>query len=465
MKIRGVMIDAARLTEKKSYYISLFKRLSIWGYNTVLLHIMDDEGCAVIFDDLNILPTAGALSENDWKELAEIANANGIDLIPEVESLGHTGYITRLPQYEHLREPPSKNGLYWSIAPVIPETQEILSEVIKKTLDIFPCKYVHLGMDEADIGGSESTINALKEMSKSSIFANHINFLTETLESYGKIPMMWGDHLLKDAEIAKLISKNIVICNWQYGRGYCTNYAATNTKLVDLGFKVIAAPAICWDGTLMLPHKDNMENISDFTELCRADTSGDILGVINTVWCPYRYLPNAIILFIAWAGALFRQKISFETFLQNYLDSEYKDSKAVEGLAVKLSDSILLRDRSKLEIKIMKGTLLSDVEIEQVENLRAILKSIIDEFEEFRSKYLLNTELQEIYSSCKWLYNLFELAMIDSDNILQHKINLKKEYEAFLLENRTSTGTFSSEPSCKQRERYWQFSDHPLEVL
>ena len=48
--VRGVMLDPARLTESYAYYRALIPSLADWGYNTILLHLTGDQGCAVLLE-------------------------------------------------------------------------------------------------------------------------------------------------------------------------------------------------------------------------------------------------------------------------------------------------------------------------------------------------------------------------------------------------------------------------------
>ena len=54
--IRGVMLDPARLTERFDFYRDLIPDLAAWGYNTILLHLFDDEGSAILLDHPLMLP-------------------------------------------------------------------------------------------------------------------------------------------------------------------------------------------------------------------------------------------------------------------------------------------------------------------------------------------------------------------------------------------------------------------------
>lgn len=47
--VRGVMLDPARLMDRKGEYFSLLPHLKDWGYNLLHLHLTDDQGSRLVF--------------------------------------------------------------------------------------------------------------------------------------------------------------------------------------------------------------------------------------------------------------------------------------------------------------------------------------------------------------------------------------------------------------------------------
>ena len=94
--INGVMIDCVRITERTDYYRKLIPQLADWGYNTIFWHFTDDQGCALKLKSRPELSSRYALSRQETEGLIRLAARYGIEVVPEVESLGHTLYITHL---------------------------------------------------------------------------------------------------------------------------------------------------------------------------------------------------------------------------------------------------------------------------------------------------------------------------------------------------------------------------------
>jgi N-acetyl-beta-hexosaminidase len=103
---RAVMLDPARLMEKKAYYRGLLPWLREWGYNTLHFHLTDDQGSALAFPSHPELAKDGAFTADEMREFVKAASKLGISVIPEIESLGHTRCITGRREYRKLGAAP-----------------------------------------------------------------------------------------------------------------------------------------------------------------------------------------------------------------------------------------------------------------------------------------------------------------------------------------------------------------------
>jgi hypothetical protein len=56
----------------------------------------------------------------------------------------------------------------------------------------------------------------------------------------------------------------------------------------------VACPATSRYGTVFLPYSDNLQNLRNATARSLVPGPGRISGIVNTVWCPWRYLPGAV---------------------------------------------------------------------------------------------------------------------------------------------------------------------------
>jgi len=88
------MLDSARCLESRSYYRQFIDFAAERGAKTLLWHFTDDQGCSMQFDTLPTAASANAYSKAELRELITYAGERGIMVIPELETLGHTRYIT-----------------------------------------------------------------------------------------------------------------------------------------------------------------------------------------------------------------------------------------------------------------------------------------------------------------------------------------------------------------------------------
>lgn len=102
-RLRGLMVDAGRVPESLEYYRRVIDFCAEWELNALQFRLADDQGCALRFSSVpSILFHKNAFDPEQLSELAHYGQRRGVELIPELESFGHTGYITRSTAYSHL---------------------------------------------------------------------------------------------------------------------------------------------------------------------------------------------------------------------------------------------------------------------------------------------------------------------------------------------------------------------------
>ncbi len=164
-EIKGIMLDPARVMETRGTYSDFLKLFAQWGYNTLFWHFCDDNACRMVFPSHPELATAHAWTADETRAFIQEANELGIQVIPEVECFGHTGYITQNPAYQHLRD--GLEGKEFSaLAPLHPESRALLEDLLGDVCDVFKAPWVHLGMDETAFGDHPHSAEVLKTKTK-----------------------------------------------------------------------------------------------------------------------------------------------------------------------------------------------------------------------------------------------------------------------------------------------------------
>jgi len=193
------------------------------------------------------------------QRLAKAAHAQGIRLIPQINCLGHqswaknTGELLRkYPQFDETpgQFPENKDIYCRSWCPQNADVNKVVFALIDELLNAFDADAFHVGMDEVFLVASEHCPRC-RGSDAGKLFAKAVNDLHSHIVGNRKVEMLlWGDRLL-DAKSLKyseweaskndtqgsidLIPKDIIICDWHYGKG--PEYPSI-PLLLDKGFRV-----------------------------------------------------------------------------------------------------------------------------------------------------------------------------------------------------------------------------------
>jgi hypothetical protein len=307
---RGVMLDLARLTERHDYYYGLLPYLKEWGHNLVHLHFTDDQGCALEFPSHPELASPHAFTADEMRRFCAEAGKHGLEVVPEIECFGHTGFITRNRKYRHLLEVSQGPGRYGGMCVFEPEAQALLEDLLRDTMEIFEPRLIHVGLDEVEFGQHPTSKKLLKKTQQTQLFAGHIAWCHDVVTDLGARMAIWGDHLLHDRRegvIADGTPKDTIIFDWHYEPGFDP---WSMDFFIDRGFEVYGAPATQRCNNRIISSAENFQNLREFSShgLARRRASrsrGKVTGMVATIWCPHRYVPGTIEYPAALAGRLF----------------------------------------------------------------------------------------------------------------------------------------------------------------
>ena len=309
-KMRGIMLDAGRVPEPLEYYRRVIEFCADWELNAIQFRLADDQGSALRFASVPDLVTHGnAFVPEQLNSLAEFAKSHGIDMIPELESFGHTGFVTRSPTYAHLLDREAQgNSEFTGMIPVHPESLHLFDKLYREIASIFPSIYLHGGCDEVNWGGSALSRKALQSNTRSQIWAQYLNSLNGICEGLGKQFVVWGDLVLrKEPEILSLLKKNIIIMDWSYYDNSSASIRESFLKVRANGSRGIGAPALScykWGARVGVEQLRNIDAVADAYLETNDD---DSLGVMLTNWIPSRYVQNSIWDGLAYAAVAFNQ--------------------------------------------------------------------------------------------------------------------------------------------------------------
>ncbi|MCK9412904.1 MAG: family 20 glycosylhydrolase [Prolixibacteraceae bacterium] len=211
---RGFMIDAPRGVESMEYYFRLIDFCQKEEFNSIIFRLTDDQGSAYFFTSHPELKMCeGALTADELGKLVAYSQSRGIELIPEIESFGHSKYITQTEEYKFLNDGPV-GAEFNALSPVNDATIGLMKDLYTEIASIFPGGYIHIGCDEVNWGASEMSKNALKARSKPRIWAEYVNKLNECVKSLGKKAIIWGDvPIYHEKDVLDLLNRDILLKN------------------------------------------------------------------------------------------------------------------------------------------------------------------------------------------------------------------------------------------------------------
>ena len=330
--LRGWMIDAARLPESLSHYRRVIDQCAAAGLNAILFRLADDQGSALRFDshpELDVHPHA--FSPQELSALAGYALGQGIDLIPEVESFGHTGFITRCLQHQHLLdEDPHAHAHFTGVIPTHPDTLSLLADLYAEVARIFPSPYLHAGCDEVNWGSSTYSQHLIAAKGRPVVWADHINALHEIARQNDRQLMIWADHpLYTSPDILPLLDRRIILVDWNYWETDPQVILERAQCALQAGFSLVGAPAWIWCRWSVRPGASQLDNIDAFGAAYARLDDPACLGLLVTNWVPGRWLNGAQWDGPAYAGfrtsdqATADRSLAFRSFIRQHYQADW----------------------------------------------------------------------------------------------------------------------------------------------
>jgi len=357
---RMVSVDSARQNENATYYRRLIEFLARYKINRLHWHLTDDENLSLYHEDYPTLLHAHAWRAEQIRPLVEFAREHYIEIMPEIESLGHARVFTRHPEFKAIlhQTTSTKPSQTWAgtdvpgftnvLCPASEKTYEYLARMYARATALFPYPVLHVGCDEVEATTCARCEQVFPGLSRPDWFARHLLRCHELATGrlldvagsgngaatrpspaavHGESPRdaepfagrkmaMWGDMLLHHREIIDRLPRgSIIIHDWHYRRHVAPESAAF---FKDRGFEVIGCPSLFCHPRMILPDDENYANIAAFARVAR---ELDLRGLDTTIWTPTRYMSDALWHGIAYAAA------------QSWSGSNYQDDDFYVGFA------------------------------------------------------------------------------------------------------------------------------------
>ncbi len=225
--------------------------------------------------------------------LAQAARVSGIRLILQINCLGHQSWskhtlalLTKYPEFDETPgQYPNNTNIYCrSWCPQNPAVNRVVFALVDELMDAFETDAFHAGMDEVFLIASEHCPRC-QDGDPARLFAKAVNDLHEHVVKKRKGELfIWADRLLDartmgygEWESAKngtagavdLIPKDIVLCDWHYGKR--ASYPSV-PYLTGKGFRV-------WPSSWQ-----PLDAAKAFSGFARAQKNSRVVGFLCTTW-------------------------------------------------------------------------------------------------------------------------------------------------------------------------------------
>ncbi|QNK01257.1 family 20 glycosylhydrolase [Dyella telluris] len=209
---RSVMMDVGRKFADVTFLQNYMRFMGWYKLNTLHLHLNDQ----VLSDDkkswlsrdfrlksdnpafAKLVPVDGQYyTRKDWDALEQTAAANGVTIVPEIDTPGHSGaFVLARPDLAYPGDQPAGGTL----DPSNPHALEYIESVFTEFLPWFRSSVIHVGGDEVNVNGGKVSLTAQ---------IDYLNKLGRFLQQRGKQVEIWGS-----ADMAAGLDKSFVIQRW-----------------------------------------------------------------------------------------------------------------------------------------------------------------------------------------------------------------------------------------------------------
>ena len=328
---RGVMMDFSHgglltVAEIKSQidFLARWKMNQYYFYNEVSIEMKG----------FPLINYNACYSQEQIKSIVAYARESHMDVIPFVNFYGHLHEMLRLEKYTDLGI-----GKYGhDLDPNNPGAQTLLKDWIKQYTEIFPTPFIHVGFDET--WETERLAIVDSKIKPKEIYLKHLNFVTKTLQGYGKTVMVWTDISKNHPDIMSEFPKDIVPVIWEYSTNPASFTEWLKPVLKEKMPFFIQSAVDSW-GNVYPAANFTYDNIDLCLKTCRDQKA---IGYITSVWTDaVQPLLRNTWLFMAYGsiGAWQKDPIDRKEFLSNYCRIMYP------GISTQMYEGLKKMDESE----------------------------------------------------------------------------------------------------------------------
>ena len=204
-------IDLKRAMWARTYLDTMVDRLRGWGFNTLIYEVEDK----FRFSRHPAIQSPQAPTNAETADFAASCRAKGVEVMPLVQTLGHSEFVLGKPDYAHLREMPDAIDQY---DPLSEEARGLIIDLCDEVIDVFqPREFFHVGGDETwSLGRSRKCAPVVEKIGVGGLYLKHMLPIIEHVHGRGLRPIIWADIVLSHPEVIRDIPTYVVLMDWDY---------------------------------------------------------------------------------------------------------------------------------------------------------------------------------------------------------------------------------------------------------
>jgi hexosaminidase len=337
---RGVMLDISRdkvPTMETLYY--LVDMLASWKINQFQLYT---EHTFAYQNHKTVWENASPITGEEILLLDAYCQERFVELVPNQNTFGHMNRWLRHEEYLPLAEAPDGAMTPWddqfnpepfSISPVVPESLELVREMLDELLPHFSSRQVNVGCDETyDLGqGKSEALSA--EIGVDRVYLEFLLKIFREVKARGRVMQFWGDIIMEHPDLVPELPRDVIALEWGYEAEHPFDEHARLFAASGIPFYVCPGTS-SW--RTVAGRTDNaLENIRNAAE---NGLKYGAVGFLNTDWgdeghwqpLPVSYLCFAYGAAVSW-GYANNQEIQIQEILDRFV---FRDQQKMIGKLV-----------------------------------------------------------------------------------------------------------------------------------
>ncbi|OQB22749.1 MAG: Beta-hexosaminidase [candidate division BRC1 bacterium ADurb.Bin183] len=225
------------------------------------------------------------MEKADARKVIEAADENMIEIIPLIQSLGHSEWMFVGGQNLELAEDPEKP---YHSCPTNPDAYKLVFDVYQEAVDLFKPRIFNIGHDEVTGSGRFPYRSQSSGKTITQLIIDDINIYHDWFTQRGIKVMLWGDMFLHQTEATDAhnaespaeakarragLPRDVIIADWHYGFAEPEDFISLKLWK-DEGLAAIGAG---WDSP------DNIRNLAKACDIYGA------FGYLQTTWAGFNF--------------------------------------------------------------------------------------------------------------------------------------------------------------------------------